>query len=73
MRGDQLQLLAMVHNADYSILGSMLGPPYLGKLPLRFRFGVKGVGLPKFRIQASGLAGLACIVHCLSLVCVFRG
>ena len=38
---------------NYSILGSILGSPYLGKLPILFGFGVQGLGLG-FKIYGLG-------------------
>ena len=42
------------HNKDYSILGSILGSPYLGKLPN----GLESKGTLGFRVWGLGVWGL---------------
>ena len=44
------------HNKDYSILGSILGSPYFGKLPCRFGWDIKP--LKSFHLRGPNLAGL---------------
>ena len=41
-------------NKDYSILGSILGFPYLGKIPHRLEFWVQGLGLAHISKRATG-------------------